>query len=268
MNATPSDVVLDAVSVELRGRVVLRDLTFAVPSGSFWGIIGPNGSGKTTLFKTLVGLVRPVSGSASVLGVPVDQLGARRSLIGWLPQFSHIDFTFPIRVIDVVTMGLYGRIGLLRPVRARDREQAMHALERVNLADIAQRQIGELSGGQRQRVLIARALALQPRLLILDEPTAALDPQSSEGLYEWLNRLHDESRMTILMASHDIGVISRFVDTVACLNTTLVAHGRPADVMTSDTLETMYGCEAVMFQHGHIPHMVVAGERHGHGHEH
>jgi zinc transport system ATP-binding protein len=261
-------VELSRVSVMFQNRVVLDDITFNVRAGSFWGIIGPNGSGKTTLIRTILGLVRPVSGSVVTMGRPALDLGSARADIGYVPQYAQIDFTFPLRVVDVVLMGLYGKLGLGRRVRAEHREAAMRALERVQLADLAARRIGELSVGQRQRALIARALIVEPRLLILDEPTAALDPGSSDSLYEWLDLLNRGDGITTMLVSHDIGVVSRHVQNVACLNTRLVAHGLPAEVFTQATLEGMYGCNAMLFDHGHIPHMVVDDRPHDHAHDH
>jgi zinc transport system ATP-binding protein len=263
---TVHHIELSHVTVAFQDRIVLDDITFAVEAGSFWGIIGPNGSGKTTLVKTILGLVQPVSGSILTMGRDLADLGPARSMIGYVPQYAQIDFTFPLRVIDAVTMGLYGKLGIGRRVRAVHREAAMRALERVHLEDLASRRIGELSVGQRQRALIARALIVEPRMLILDEPTAALDPGSSDSLYEWLHQLNRQDGITTLLVSHDIGVVSRYVNNVACLNTRLVAHGMPADVFTQATLEGMYGCNAMLFDHGHIPHMVVDDSQHGDHH--
>ncbi len=255
------DIEFRGVSVRYDRLPALEDVSFGIPAGSFWGIIGPNGSGKSTLVKTALGLLRPYRGTVLTLGLDPADLGALRARIGYVPQYAELDFSFPLQVIDVVAMGMYGEIGLFGRVTRAHRERAYAALERVQMQDLAQRQISMLSGGQRQRVLIARALAVNPTLLILDEPTAALDSTSSEGLYEWINTLHRESGMTIVLVTHDIGVVSEYVDSIACLNRTLVAHGRPADVLSTPTLENMYGCGAVLFGHGEVPHMVVRHEK-------
>ena len=246
------------VSVRYDYLPALEDISFAIPVGSFWGIIGPNGSGKSTLVKTALGLLTPFSGEVLTLGVAPAELGSRRAAIGYVPQYVQLDFSFPLQVIDVVAMGLYGEIGLFRRVTREHRARALRALERVQMEEFADRQISALSGGQRQRVLIARALVVEPELLILDEPTAALDHSSAEGLYEWVNSLHGESKMTIILVTHDIGVVSQYVDSIACLNRSLIAHGRPKDVLSGDSLEQMYGCGAVLFGHGEVPHMVVS----------
>lgn len=253
-----------SLSVAYDDRYALENVSFTIESGSFWGIIGPNGSGKSTLIKTIVGLLQPTKGTVTVFGSPVDQLGTVRSDIGYVPQFAQIDPSFPALVHEVVAMGLYGKIGLFRRLKQHHRDMVHRALMKVELTDIAHESFGELSGGQKQRILIARALVLQPRLLILDEPTTALDHTASEGLYEWLHRLNREEGMTILLVSHDIGVVSRYVDSVACLNKRLVAHGRPSDVFTESTMEEMYGCGAMLFEHGSIPHMVVGHSHHPH----
>jgi zinc transport system ATP-binding protein len=246
------------VSVRYDRMPALEDISFAIPNGSFWGIIGPNGSGKSTLVKTALGLLKPYQGEVRTLGFDPAALGSHRARIGYVPQYAELDFSFPLQVIDVVAMGLYGKIGLFRRVKQEHRVRALEALARVQMESYADRQISALSGGQRQRVLIARALVVDPSLLILDEPTAALDHGSAEGLYEWVNALHSEGHMTIILVTHDIGVVSQYVDSIACLNRTLVAHGRPKDVLSGDSLEQMYGCGAMLFGHGEVPHMVVS----------
>jgi len=256
------DVVLDHISVAYEHKIVLKDITFSIPRGGFWGILGPNGSGKSTLIKTILGLIEPVSGTVKTLGKIPAQLHRERALIGYVAQHTNIDLDFPIHVLEAVTMGLYGRVGLYKRLTNSHHELALHALERVGLADQAQKHISALSGGQRQRVLIARALVVKPQLLILDEPTSSLDLRSSDGLYEWLHGLHANSGMTIMLVSHDVGVVSKYVHSVACLNGTLVAHGRPSDVFHTSTLEATYGCGAILFEHGHIPHMVVTDALH------
>ncbi|MDH7515391.1 MAG: metal ABC transporter ATP-binding protein [Bacteroidota bacterium] len=270
LNATVrNDIELRHVTVRYGWRLALEDVSFDVPHGSFCGIIGPNGSGKTTLIRTVLGLIEPVSGNVLVFGRDPSELGAERSRIGYVPQHAGIDFTFPLRVIDAVMTGLYGKRGPFRKHVSDHRGAALAALKRVEMDTLAKRPISELSGGQRQRLLIARALVHEPTLLILDEPTSALDHRAGEGLYEWLHRLNDLDGITVLLVSHDMGVVSRYVDTIACLNTRLVAHGRPSEVITGGTLESMYGCGAVLFGHGEMPHMVVEESPHrndeGHG---
>ena len=266
---TPAiDIEFRDVSVSYGQLPALEDVSISIPHGSFWGIIGPNGSGKSTFVKTVLGLIAPWKGEVLTFGRSPAELGDLRSRIGYVPQYTQLDFTFPIRVVDVVTMGLFGSIGLWRRVHKEHVEQAMEALKIVQLDDLAGRHISELSGGQRQRVLIARALVVEPRLLILDEPTAALDHSSAENLYDWINELHNARDMTIVLVTHEIGVVSKHVDSIACLSRTLVCHGRPHDVLTSSTLERMYGCGAVLFGHGDVPHMGVRSEGDEHTHHH
>jgi len=249
-------VSLKHVTVKFGTLTVLEDVNMEVPEGAFLAVIGPNGAGKTTLVRTILGLVKPVSGEVRVFGRPPEALGALRREIGYVPQMHAVDLRFPVRVEDVVMMGRYARLGLFRWPGQEDREAVRRALARVGLEDLAQRSLGDLSGGQRQRVFLARALATEPRLLILDEPTAGVDVQASETLYELLRSFQREG-MTVIMVSHDVGVVSQYVDGVACVNRRLVAHGRPDVVLTDTTLAEMYGCQAVFFHHGHAPHMVV-----------
>ena len=249
-------VSLKNVTVAYGALTVLEDISMEVPEGAFLAVIGPNGAGKTTLVRTILGLVKPVSGEVRVFGRPPAALGALRREIGYVPQMHAVDLRFPVRVGDVVMMGRYARLGLFRWPGKADREAVRRALERVGLADLIHRPLSDLSGGQRQRVFLARALATEPRLLILDEPTAGVDSKASKSLYELLRDFQKEG-ITVIMVSHDVGVVSQYVDGVACVNRHLVVHGRPEVVLTSDTLAEVYGCQAMFFHHGHAPHMVV-----------
>lgn len=254
--------------VAYQDKVVLEDITFEIKRGEFWGILGPNGSGKTTLLRTLLGLIPPISGDVSIFGVHPRKLNSLRDKIGYVPQFSTIDFQFPIKVKDVVLLGRSRKIGLGKKTHSQDWEAVYQALDRVNMSEYAEEQIGRLSGGQRQRIFIARSLALKPDVLLLDEPTAALDPNASESFYEWLHSMQKNMGLTLVIVSHDVGVVSRYVDAIACLNTSLIAHGVPSKVLTSTTLEKMYGCDALLFQHGQVPHMVVSHSENGERHHH
>ena len=246
------------VTVRYRDLVALEDVTLRIMPGEFLALIGPNGSGKTTLIKAILGLVEPAEGTVRLFGKTPGSLGREWGRVGYVPQLTRIDPHFPIRVFDAVLMGRYGQVGLIRRPGARDKEAARRALARVGLADLAGRQIGRLSGGQRQRVLIARALATEPELLILDEPTTGVDVGTTEGLFDLIDALHAEG-MTVVVVSHDVGVVAQHVDQVACMNCRLVAHGRPGEVLRPDVLECMYGRQAALLGHGDLPHIVVRG---------
>jgi ABC-type Mn2+/Zn2+ transport system ATPase subunit len=240
--------------------LVLEDVSLSVPPGDFLAIIGPNGAGKTTLLRVVLGLVRPASGSVRVFGQAPWDLNGERQRIGYVPQVQSVDLNFPVRVSEAVLMGRYGRIGLVRRPSADDRVAARRAMERVGIADLADRPIARLSGGQRQRVFLARALANEPDLLLLDEPTTGVDVAATESLYELLLSLHRDG-ITILIVSHDVGVVASYVNGVVCVNRRLIAHGRPEEVLGSEELEQMYGCKAMFFHHGRVPHLVVEKER-------
>jgi zinc transport system ATP-binding protein len=255
-----SIIQLDHVSVTYQDLLVLEDVSLKVSRGDFLAIIGPNGAGKTTLLKVILGLVRPVNGEVRVFDKTPWELNGDRRRIGYVPQMMSVDLNFPVRAGEVVLMGRYGRIGLLRQPTATDHAAALRALESVGITDLADRPIARLSGGQRQRVFLARALANEPELLLLDEPTTGVDVTSTESLYELLRGLH-EAGITILVVSHDVGVVASYVDGVACVNRRLVAHGRPDEVLNSAELAEMYGCDAMFFHHGRVPHLVVEGER-------
>ncbi|MDO8689017.1 MAG: metal ABC transporter ATP-binding protein [Dehalococcoidia bacterium] len=256
-------IELDHVYVAYGEQLVLEDVSLQVMRGDFVGILGPNGAGKSTLFKAVLGLLKPMKGTIRIFGKLQGENGGHP--IGYVPQTSQIDFSFPVEVWDVVMMGRYGRIGLLRRPGKADREAVWRALERVEMKDFAHRQIGQLSGGQRQRVLVARALAQEPRVLLLDEPTSNMDASIAEGFYEFLNQLHKALDLTILLVSHDVTVVSQYTNQVACLNRRIMVHGKPDEVMDQVALECMYGQGAIFFAHGDVPHMVVRKPHEGGG---
>ncbi len=245
MSAPP--VLLRDVSFRYGAAPVLESVDLRLDEGDFLGIIGPNAGGKTTLLKIILGLLAPDRGSVEIFGRPPAE---SRGVIGYVPQYARFDASFPIDVLDTVRMG---RLGVRRRERSREsRAAARAALDRVDLSGMADEQIGELSGGQLQRVLIARALASEPRILLLDEPTASVDTRIGRSVYELLERLSE--RMTIVLASHDIGVISRHVKTIACLNVRL--HYHQSRELTPEMVEAAYGCPVDLVAHGH-PHRVL-----------
>ncbi len=257
MKARSSVVKLEGVWVTYHETLALKDIDLDIAAGEFLGLIGPNGSGKTTLIRVILGLVKPDRGRVEVFGAPPDQLGSRHHLVGYVPQRSRGDWSFPVSVMDVVLMGRYGRIGLVRRPSKADREAAMQALEDLQMQDLAGRQLAELSGGQQQRVLIARALATGPKLLLLDEPAAGVDAYGEERFYELLRGLKEQQGLTIVVVTHDIAVVSAHVEKLACLNQTLYTHAPPSEVITAGTLEKVYGCEVELLAHGRIPHRVL-----------
>jgi zinc transport system ATP-binding protein len=237
------------------GDPVLRDVTLRIASGDFVCMIGPNGGGKTTLVKLVLGLLQPARGTIRVLGT--TPAAARRQM-GYVPQYAHYDPHFPVSVLDVVLMGRLG-CGGWWAYGAEDRRIATGALGEVGLADLRQRPFSSLSGGQRQRVLIARALACQPELLLLDEPTSNLDQRVEEDFYALLKRLNE--RLTIVLVSHDLSVVSRVVKTAVCVNRTVMVHA--TSNLTGDAIASLYGhgLRVVQHDHGH-------GPGHAHAHDH
>jgi|AMFO01.1.fsa_nt_gi ABC-type Mn/Zn transport systems, ATPase component len=246
------------LSYRIGRHVILQDLNFDVHRGEFVAILGPNGAGKTTLIRLILGILRPTSGELTVLGHPPHRMPrSLRRRIGYVPQLLALDLSVPVTVEEVVRMGRYVHAGWTGRLGSADREAVRRALARVGLEGLERRMLRELSGGQRQRVFLARALATEPELLVLDEPTTSLDPSMTEGLYDLLQELRKSLDLTVILVSHDVGIVMERADTVACLSGRLVAHGRPRDVLTRATLECMYGKHAVAFGHGVLPHMIV-----------
>jgi len=229
---------------------VLEGINLSVKEQDFVGIIGPNGGGKTTLLKVMLGLMQPTRGRVRVLGQSATQ---GRRFIGYVPQQVNLDRDFPVNVWDVALMGRLGRRGLLRRYTPKDRRAVARALQQVEMLDLKDQPIGELSTGQRQRVYVARALATEPQILLLDEPTASVDAHITTSIYELLQKLN--KHITILLVSHDMGAISSYVKTVGCLNQRLFYHG--SKEITPDMLEEAYHCPIDLIAHG-VPHRVFA----------
>ena len=228
----------------------LEGVSLSIEQNDFLGIIGPNGGGKTTLLKAILGLIMPSRGKVSVLGKPPQR---SRNNIGYVPQHNLFDRDFPISVWDVVLMGRYGKAGLARRYSEEDRRTALEVLRTVGMLDYKNRQIGKLSGGEQQRVFIARALVSEPRLLLLDEPTASVDPAMQTEFYKLLEKL--KQRMAIVLVSHDISAVSIYVDKIACLNRQLFYHG--SKEIGAEVLEATYKCPVQLIAHGAVPHRVL-----------
>jgi zinc transport system ATP-binding protein len=206
-------------------------------------IVGPNGGGKSTLLYLILGLIRPTGGQIKVFGADPEK---SRMKIGYMPQFANLDSDFPVNVMDVVLMGRLSR-NFFGRYSAGDRKIAIEAMEEMSVADLAKRAFSDLSGGQRQRVLIARALACRPQLLLLDEPTANVDPCIQEQFYETMKTLND--RMSILLVSHDLGFVSQRIDSVICVNRKVQVH--PTNDLSGGMIRDIYGYDVSMIRHDH-----------------
>ncbi|MBW7905242.1 MAG: ABC transporter ATP-binding protein [Phycisphaerae bacterium] len=225
------------MTVAYQQRPVLWDVDYDAPEGSLVGIVGPNGAGKSTLLKAVLDLVPKASGRVMFYGQPYRR---QRALVGYVPQRESIDWDFPVSALDVVLMGRYGRIGWFRPVTRAHRLAALDALARVGLADLARRQISQLSGGQQQRVFLARALAQEARVYLMDEPLASVDATTERTIIAILRELRDEGR-TVLVVHHDLQTVPEYFDHVLLLNTRVVAHGPTARTFTAENLRKTYG---------------------------
>ena len=221
------------------GHTALRDASFETPAGSITALVGINGSGKSTLFKAVMGFVPLSAGQVQVLGLPVAQ-AMRQRLMAYVPQSEEVDWNFPVLVQDVVMMGRYGHMGFMRLPRQADRAAVRQALERVDMSALAGRQIGELSGGQKKRVFLARALAQQARVILLDEPFTGVDVKTESAIIDLLRQLRDEG-CVILVSTHNLGSVPEFCDRTALIQGTVLACGPTAEVFTRANLERAFG---------------------------
>jgi len=240
-------IEMEHLSFSIGGLGVLEDVTLTVRERDFVCIVGPNAGGKTTLLKLVLGLLRPTAGTVRVFGgIPARS----RFRIGYMPQHTSLDPRFPVTVLDVVLMGRLTGSSRFGPYGRKDREEALLALEMLQLAGVRRRSFAELSGGQRQRVLIARALVSSPDLLLLDEPTSNVDAVLETELFELLNRLNE--RMTIALVSHDLGFVSRYVKRVVCVNRRVADH--LTSEITGEMIHEIYGSDVRMVRHDTVNH--------------
>ena len=238
--AARAGLEVDAITVTYRnGHTALRDASFSIPDGSITALVGVNGAGKSTLFKAVMGFVPLARGSVSIFGEPAA-LALKRNAVAYVPQSEDVDWNFPVLVEDVVMMGRYGHMNFMRIARAEDRRAVDAALERVGMSDYRKRQIGELSGGQKKRVFLARALAQDGRLILLDEPFTGVDVRTEEAIVALLQSLRAEGRI-MLVSTHNLGSVPRFCDRAVLVNRTVLAAGPTAEVFTRENLEKAFG---------------------------
>ena len=232
------------------GHTALHDASFEIPRGTVTALVGVNGAGKSTLFKAIMGFVPAARGEIRILGRSVKE-ALRENLVAYVPQSEEVDWAFPVLVEDVVMMGRYGHMGFLRRPKAADRAAVEEALARVGMADLRHRQIGELSGGQRKRVFLARALAQDGRVILLDEPFTGVDVKTEEQIVALLRELRGEGRV-MLVSTHNLGSVPEFCDRTVLVKGTVLAYGPTEATFTRDNLERAFG--------GVLRHFTLGGE--------
>jgi manganese/zinc/iron transport system ATP- binding protein len=239
-------LVIDDLTVAYDSKPAIWDVDLELPEGVLMAIVGPNGAGKSTLIKAALKLIPRSAGTVRFYGLPYEQA---RSFVGYVPQRGSVDWDFPTTVIDVVMMGLYGRLGWFRRPGRRERELAMYALEQVELADFAGRQISQLSGGQQQRTFLARALVQDARIYFMDEPFAAVDAVTERAIVAILRELRARGK-TVVVVHHDLQTVAEYFDWVTLLNVEIVASGPVGTTFTPDNLRRTYGGRVSFLQDG------------------
>lgn len=245
----PGLIAQDMTVTYRNGHTALRHASFSIPRGSITALVGVNGSGKSTLFKGLMGFVPLASGSVEIMGFSGAE-ALKKNLVAYVPQAEDVDWNFPVLVEDVVMMGRYGHMGWLRIPSARDREMVDQALERVNMLPYRKRQIGELSGGQKKRVFLARALAQEGKVILLDEPFTGVDVTTEEQIIALLRDLRAEGHI-ILVSTHNLGSVPEFCDRTVLIKQTVLASGLTSEVFTQANLQVAFG--------GVLRHFILGG---------
>lgn len=237
---SPLDVRVSNVTVTYNnGHVAIRDASFQLREGVICALVGINGSGKSTLFKTIMGFLKPARGGVTIAGMPIAT-ARKRNIVAYVPQAEEVDWSYPVSVMDVVLMGRYGYMNFLRIPRAEDKRMAENSLRRVAMWDFRDRQIGELSGGQKKRVFLARALAQQGRVILLDEPFTGVDVKTEAKIIELLRELRDSGHI-VLVSTHDLSSVPEFCDEAVIINRTVLAAGPIEDVFTHEILTEAFG---------------------------
>ncbi len=240
-------ILIEDLEVKYGNKIVLENIYLEVNKGEIVCVVGPNGGGKTTLLKVILGLKDYSKGVIEVLGEKPDKVEKKE--IGYLPQHENSKTDFPISVYEVVLMGRYPKLGFLKKPSEKDKKIVEECLKIVKMEQFKNENINKLSGGQRQRVFIARALAMEPKILILDEPSTGLDIVAQEDFYKTLVEIREKKEMAILMVSHDIGVVSTFVDKIACLNKTIHYHGKSGEPIPENVLKKVFGSNIQILVH-------------------
>ena len=231
------------------GHTALRNASFEIPNGTITALVGVNGAGKSTLFKALMGFIPPATGEINILGMSVKN-ALKKNIVAYVPQAEEVDWSFPVLVEDVVMMGRYGHMGFLRNPKKVDLHSVTSALERVDMINFRHHQIGELSGGQRKRVFLARALAQNGEVVLLDEPFTGVDVQTEEAIIQLLREMRDEGKI-ILVSTHNLGSVPEFCDRSILVKQTILAHGPTDTTFTRENLELAFG--------GVLRHFVLGG---------
>jgi ABC-type Mn2+/Zn2+ transport system ATPase subunit len=244
--AAPARLELEDVTVAYGEHPILHDVTFQVPHGARVAVVGPNGAGKSTLFKALVGLLPLRKGRVLIHGLP---LGSHQDCVAYVPQREEVDWRFPVTIADVVMMGRYGRLGWLRRPTRPDHAIVARSLEQMGIGHLAGRPIGELSGGQQQRVFLARALAQEPHILLMDEPFTGIDASTQEATLALLDQLQAQ-HVTAIISTHDLALAASRFDLVVLLNRRLVAYGPPEQVFTPQSLTDAFGGQVLLLPGG------------------
>ena len=240
MSEQAASISVESVTVRYsNGHTAIRDVNFTLQGGTTCALVGVNGSGKSTLFKSLMGQIKPKSGNIRLCGLPVPQ-ALKRNLVAYVPQSEEVDWQFPVSVYDVVMQGRYGYLNFLRLPKAEDKRKVQEAMERVGIAHLAQRQIGELSGGQKKRVFLARALAQQSKIILLDEPFTGVDVKTEDAIVDLLGQLRAQGHL-ILVSTHNLGMVPDFCDQVVMINRTVLAAGRTEHTFNQHNLELAFG---------------------------
>ncbi|MFK5153794.1 metal ABC transporter ATP-binding protein [Glaesserella parasuis] len=239
MNIRLSSLSVSDVTVRYsNGHTAIHDVTFRLDGGTICALLGVNGSGKSTLFKSIMGLVQP-KGNIELCGLPVNQ-ALKRNLVAYVPQSEEVDWQFPVSVYDVVMMGRYGYMNFLRIPSAVDKQKVAEAMERVNIAHLADRQIGELSGGQKKRVFLARSLAQESKIILLDEPFTGVDVNTENAIIDLLKQLRDSGHL-ILVSTHNLAAVPSFCDQAVMINRTVLATGSIETTFTPENLGRVFG---------------------------